>query len=330
MSEHRDPFGVDHGLHPGEHPVHPDVDAAVICGGLHPLGSGLGGATAVHGAPDAAVNYWFPQSGETCLPASVTQAVAEITGHEPSLHDALDKMQQLQLPIDVNQGTPNGLTEGQQLLAQGYGIPCHLEQQNDQGVALHNLESYLDQHRSVILGVNADPIWNHGHDDPQNPQGHAVLITAIDENATAADGSRGVVTLSDTGNPTQSPTGQWNGNEEQVPLDVFTKAWADSGNQMLVTDVPVPAHDTTAEHPGPVLLPMTLNPDALNAPVAPLAPITTSATDTGSHTVQPGDTLWDIAEQHYGDGSQYPRIAEANAITTTDPILPGQTLTIPQ
>jgi hypothetical protein len=49
------------------------------------------------------------------------------------------------------------------------------------------------------------------------------------------------------------------------------------------------------------------------------------------HTVGPGDTLWALAAEHYGDGSLYPRIVRANPAVITDPdvIVPGQVLRIP-
>ena len=49
------------------------------------------------------------------------------------------------------------------------------------------------------------------------------------------------------------------------------------------------------------------------------------------HEVKPGDTLWKIAEQYYGDGSLYTQIFEANKDTLDDPnkIKVGQKLRIP-
>lgn len=48
-------------------------------------------------------------------------------------------------------------------------------------------------------------------------------------------------------------------------------------------------------------------------------------------TVVPGDTLWEIAEEEYGDGSDWPRIYRANAERIDDPhwIYPGQRLAVP-
>lgn len=49
------------------------------------------------------------------------------------------------------------------------------------------------------------------------------------------------------------------------------------------------------------------------------------------YTVQPGDTLWKISEEHYGNGSKYMKIFEANSDLLDDPnkIFPGQELVIP-
>jgi nucleoid-associated protein YgaU len=50
-----------------------------------------------------------------------------------------------------------------------------------------------------------------------------------------------------------------------------------------------------------------------------------------TYTVQSGDTLWNIAKQHYGEGSKYMKIFEANKGLLKDPdqIYPGQELVIP-
>jgi len=52
---------------------------------------------------------------------------------------------------------------------------------------------------------------------------------------------------------------------------------------------------------------------------------------TGTHIVQPGDTLWAIAKKYYGNGNQYPRIVNANKDKIKNPnlIFPGQQLVIP-
>lgn len=50
-----------------------------------------------------------------------------------------------------------------------------------------------------------------------------------------------------------------------------------------------------------------------------------------TYTVQPGDTLWKIATEMYGNGSKYMKIFEANTpmLENPDKIFPGQELVIP-
>lgn len=56
----------------------------------------------------------------------------------------------------------------------------------------------------------------------------------------------------------------------------------------------------------------------------------TGAASVKTYTVQPGDCLWTIAEQFYGNGAQYKRLAAANPeITNPNLIYPGQVLTVP-
>lgn len=47
------------------------------------------------------------------------------------------------------------------------------------------------------------------------------------------------------------------------------------------------------------------------------------------HTVQPGDTMWNIAERELGDGSRQQEIANYNNIKNPSLIQPGQEIKIP-
>ena len=60
------------------------------------------------------------------------------------------------------------------------------------------------------------------------------------------------------------------------------------------------------------------------------APATTEESDT--YTVVKGDSLWKIAEKHYGNGSKYQAIFEANEpmLKDADDIYPGQVLRLPK
>jgi nucleoid-associated protein YgaU len=64
---------------------------------------------------------------------------------------------------------------------------------------------------------------------------------------------------------------------------------------------------------------------------ASYAPGVGGAGVTRTYVVKPGDTLSKLAQQFYGDASQYRRIFEANRDKVTDPdrIQVGQVLTIP-
>jgi len=82
--------------------------------------------------------------------------------------------------------------------------------------------------------------------------------------------------------------------------------------------------------PGPA--PDALKKTAAATPKAEESAAAGSATET-FYVVKPGDTLWKIAEAHYGagKGAKYMEIFEANRPMLTDPdkIQPGQRLRIP-
>lgn len=107
-------------------------------------------------------------------------------------------------------------------------------------------------------------------------------------------------------------------NERQKILDILATAPGINTVQDNMT-VAAPAAEMAA--PGPSTAEQGEPADA---------PGETRETDT--YTVQPGDTLWKISETHYGDGSKYMKIFEANTdlLKSPDQIFPGQELLIPK
>lgn len=66
------------------------------------------------------------------------------------------------------------------------------------------------------------------------------------------------------------------------------------------------------------------------APVVKTESETKTNTDTKSYTVQPGDTLWDIAEKQVGSGYKYTEIAKLNKLKSAHHIEVGQKLQLAQ
>ena len=92
-----------------------------------------------------------------------------------------------------------------------------------------------------------------------------------------------------------------------------------------------PAPATTAQAPA------TATPPAATAPAAPApaVPATTtsapSATPSaaGKYVVARGDSLWKIAAEKYGNGAEWKKIAEANALKRPNHIEVGEELNVP-
>jgi hypothetical protein len=86
------------------------------------------------------------------------------------------------------------------------------------------LERLLGGGHKVIISLNAEMIWHQPieakdrNGDPRSD--HAVVVTGVD---TAND----VVHLNDSGTA--------KGRDEQIPMELFVKAWATSHDFMVVT-----------------------------------------------------------------------------------------------
>lgn len=174
------------------------------------------------GDPQGASEHWFEQAANGfCLPSSLAQIISEYTGvhygDEQAFVDWANEERLFQVSPD---GVPGiAFSDGVQLLEKA-GVPATLQFGD-----LDSLAEDLAEGRGVVLFVDSGEIWEGGEATEDNAPDHAVVVSGIDT-------ARGVVFLSDPGSP--------DGNMEEVPIDVFNNAWADSQNSMIVCDQPDP------------------------------------------------------------------------------------------
>lgn len=98
---------------------------------------------------------------------------------------------------------------------------------------------------------------------------------------------------------------------------------------------PAPPVEPAAEPAAPDLPTETAAAEPAAAPEAPAAPqveIAAAAPVPVTVTIQPGFTLWGIAQERYGDGVFYVQVFEANKDKIKDPnlIYPGQVFSVPE
>jgi hypothetical protein len=192
-----------------------------------------------YGDPTAAAPFWrYQQYDDDCVEASVSDVVGELTGTRPS-EQAIIKFAQ-STPSTVHSGPiytkPKKRKAGdgtsfddEPALLAHYGI--HAVSTDKESAAktgvptgMQALEQDLSKGRKVIVGVNAEVIWGEPVED-KTPDGqpeanHAVVVTGVD---TAA----GIVRLNDSGLE--------DGRDQRVPIDIFTRSWDSSDDQMTVT-----------------------------------------------------------------------------------------------
>jgi hypothetical protein len=197
------------------------------------------GEGTVYGDPAAAAPFWrYQQLDDDCVPMAVAEVVGELTGHQPS-ERAIIKVAQSTAstvhpgpiytkPKKRKPGSGTSFEDEPALLAH-YGIrgvDTDKESAAKTGVptGMPGLEQDLAKGRKVIVAVNAELIWGEPVEDKtsdgQPESNHAVVVTGVD---TAA----GIVHLNDPGSE--------DGRDEQVPIDVFTRSWDSSDDEMTVT-----------------------------------------------------------------------------------------------
>lgn len=213
--------------------------AGVVALGLaSPAEAGTG---TMYGDPTAVAKYWVHQNYDDCAIMSSADVVGQITGKLPSERAIIKVAQSTPSashpgsiyvkPADKNDPNSGMGTDPDDLptLLAHYGIHAtntDADTAGKTGVAtgMEALEQYLGSGHAVIVGLNAEMIWNQPIEntgkDGQPRADHAVVVTGVDT-------GKGIVHLNDSGNK--------KGKDEQVPMAVFVKAWATSHNFMSVT-----------------------------------------------------------------------------------------------
>jgi hypothetical protein len=171
------------------------------------------------GDPADAAENWFEQAANGfCVSASVAQIVAEYTGIAfVDEQDFVALANELHLFTVGPDGVPSMTQEGALRLLEAAGVPADLVYANTTSV-----EGYLAEGRGVMAFVDSGELW-YGEDVEDDTVDHAVLVTGVDT-------ERGVVYLSDPGDP--------NGKAREYPLALFEDAWADGGGQAVICDLP--------------------------------------------------------------------------------------------
>ncbi len=177
------------------------------------------------GNPNLDIATWHMQNNlDTCAIVSQEFIIESLTGRHIS-EDTLKYTAELHGWYTPGGGTP---MEHVGDLLEAFGI--HV--QREQGASLEEMAERLSQHQKVIVGVNAQDIWYRGTPNdplasypgiPGQQADHAVEVIGI--NDTRPD--HPLVILNDPGNP--------DGRGIEIPIDIFSEAWATSGNYMVTT-----------------------------------------------------------------------------------------------
>ncbi len=175
------------------------------------------------GNPFADADCWQQQQGQNSCAVVAQMGVYEsITGVELSEDEVCEFAQDNGL-FHPDIGT---YPEDVGKILNHFGVPTETYYNAD----LNDIASALERGDKVIVGLDANEIWQPLRDEYGNPLeqtdgGHAVWITGIDQ---ADDGSVKLI-LNDSGTS--------DGQMKVVDAVDFLNAWNDFGNQIVVTNI---------------------------------------------------------------------------------------------
>jgi hypothetical protein len=214
------------------------VAAALALGLSSPSDAAAG---TMYGDPAAAAKWWRHQQFDDCAIMSAADVIGQMTGKEPSEKAIIKKAQSTPSPNhpgsiyikpadlkNPNSGHGTMWPDVVVLLKQ-YGVDAEISNidhlpKTGVPIGIEGVEQLLASGHALIVGVNAEMIWGlpiMTKDNEGNPDAdHAVVMTGIDT-------ANNIVHLNDSGDP--------EGRDEQVPLELFLKSWATSGDLVIVT-----------------------------------------------------------------------------------------------
>jgi hypothetical protein len=218
---------------------------AVVAGALGVLALGVAGpanATSVtmYGDPVAAAQTWQLQQYDDCVLMASADVVGQLTGELPSEEAIIAQAHSTRSVVhpgpiytkptgneDPNSGGTS-MEDVPTLLAQ-YKVSAVLIDNDDASAkgmtaGMAGLQRALGSSRKVIVSVNGDLIWQQPVEEKDkngNPvSDHAVVVTGVDT-------ANRVVHLNDSGTS--------DGRDEQIPMELFVRAWDTSNDLMVVT-----------------------------------------------------------------------------------------------
>jgi hypothetical protein len=196
---------------------------------------------AVYGDPVAAGRYWHQQQYDDCVLMSSADVIGQITGASPSEEAIIEEAHSTPStvhagpmytkpanPDDPNSGAGASVEDIPALLAR-HRVSAVVIDRDDRAVSgirsgIEGLKQALGGGHKVIVSLNAELIWHQpvdAKDKSGNPESdHAVVVTGV-------DATRGIVHLNDSGIA--------EGRDEQVPMELFVRAWETSDELMVVT-----------------------------------------------------------------------------------------------
>ena len=244
-----DPASVDPGIGPGADYPGADQGVPAVPESAQDVTVDPDSPT-LHGDPDVTGQYhlWQGSVNGTCAPTSIAMVLEQTTGvHYDDSGEVVGRALEMGLitldptdPALAEQGGWSGMTTPQMVeLIESYGLDAQVAHGS-----VDDLATTLDAGETVIVGVDADELWSGTDDDATDggqDDNHAVVVTGIDTGT-------GMVYVDDPA----YPEGHY-----AIPIAEFEQAWDDSGNEMILTEVPAEPGTDAPPTAGPTVLPFT-------------------------------------------------------------------------